>query len=453
MSAPFVGKKYFNIQPLNNVNSFSFTSGQSVIRFALPPMNNALLDKMIVNGKFHLDVDSAGTSYKVADIDADKLFSIDSVNALHNMISKVQISTRRGALDLQQNNLYDINSKVKVASFSSPVDLNYGKNSCMNIASTFTAGTMRRLTREAGRVGTDFSLELEMGILRDASQRIDLGKIGGVEILIYLNSNENLLFNLDNAEADLLNNNYRYSLQSVQMFGAYQMYNPSISNQFQQLVFKDVNLNQQVLNSSLDTNGYSPQVQSMDNLVIVCQPNTSARNNFETNAQQTNECIGQKSYKTSKNGMPFPMTFDVVNTTAKQDIVANNIADGQINGNPEAVYHLCVSQQNKYPPDHMCSNAKSEYDAYNDIAGFNSSGVASTNLATTNFLPIGISYQYGFDGYNTNMSTDLIQVQIESAVNTADANIDPTIRAQAQTVNNLTKYNAVLPYSNLMVSR
>ena len=151
--------------------------------------------------------------------------------------------------------------------------------------------------------------------------------------------------------------------------------------------------------------------------------------------------------------MPFPMTFDIENVTAKKDITSANLASGQINGNPEAVYHLCVSQQNKYPPDHMCSNAKSEYDAYNDIAGFNSSGVASTNLATTNFLPIGISYQYGFDGYNTNMSTDLIQVQIESAVNTADANIDPTIRAQAQTVNNLTKYNAVLPYSNLMVSR
>jgi hypothetical protein len=459
----FTSRQYYEIEPLNNVEFFGSTSSQSVCRFSLPPMGNRLLNEMLFCGDVVVeltDQDSFYTSDELTDARGTTLeIATDSVNAIHNFIEKVEISTRRGALLLEENNTYDLTAKVKNSSKSSEVDLNVGRDNNMNFTSQFNSGSMRRLTADLGAAPTDgstfgqpFAVELEMGLLKDADSRIALDKVGGLEVIIHLNTDANALFNLNMGNTNLIgtNENVRYQLRNLRIFGSYQVVNPASMGMFESVNFKEYSLNQQVLNSANDTNGFSPQVQSMDNIVVVAQPNSSARNNFDTDAQQTNNVVGLKDYKVSRNGVSFPYDFRITNTTALPDITPSTatIGDGTITGNPEQVFHLLISQQGSYPPYHILTSPRTESESLKERKQ-----AVATNFVSTNFMPIAISYQYGFSGYNTNMTTDLVQLNINSSIKTQDPFVDDAVRDQAQTLNNLYKYNASLNYSNLMVAK
>ena len=99
----FTGKRYFEIQPFNNVTDFAFSSGQNVIRFQIPPMNSALLNDVLFCGNLQVNTDAA-TPYDQGDIVADpatsKMIGVDSTNGIHSFIQRVEISTRRGAMML-----------------------------------------------------------------------------------------------------------------------------------------------------------------------------------------------------------------------------------------------------------------------------------------------------------------------------------------------------------------
>ena len=446
--AQFIGKKYFQIAPLNNVSSFSFTAGQDVIRFSIPSMQGALLDDVLLMGNLQIDLDENATPYTSAE-SADGVIGVDSVSAINSFISKVELSTRRGNMLIEQRNNYDLISKVRKAPFNSANDLNVGVSNCQELASSSVAGSALRLKRATGDInGSPFCFNLNVGFLSEAQEKIDLGLLGGLEIVIYLNSDKNALFNEDNSATNLLGAgayaNVRYTLRNVNLFGAYQMYSGSPPNN--QVNFKQTSNNLQVINSSNDVNGFSPQVQSMDHILVVAQPNSDSKNKFTTDAQQTNQLIGMKSYKVARNGMPFPMDFkSEVVTSLSGQLPANSSGDS-VSGNAEQVFHLCVASMGQYPGYHSCISAEAEAVANGDLE-------ANTNTITRNFLPVGISYQYGFSGFSTPMQSDLVQINLESSVLTSDQNVNTTVRDQPQTMNNLYKYNTVLNYKNLMVEK
>ncbi len=461
----FSGKSYFNIQPLNNVTTFSPVDGQDVIRFSIPPMANALLDDVVFSGNLQINTD-ANTAYNIdliLDNNNSQEIGCDSVIGIHNFISKCEISTRRGNIQLETRNNYDLISKTLASPYTSDKDLNYGLDANMNICSPAVRGSMRRLIRgptgdatiATTPEGSPFSVRFNVGMLTDAQQRIALDKIGGIEIIVSLASIQNALMNLDNTFTTLLGAgalaDARYTLRNVKLFGTYQMYNPSASSQFQGLNFKQINNNLQVLNSSNDVNGFTPMVQALDHIICVSQPNTSSKNNFQTNAVQCNEVIGQQSYRTSKSGMPFPMDYRIDNVTAIPNLPQTQpLGNNLTSGSAEASYHLCLGTNNKYPVYHSLISMDNEADTNSDLA-------VPKNEISTNFAPICVGYQYGFDGYSSNFMSDLVQIQINSAIKTGQfvggsANLN-SIRDQAQTFNNLFKFNSQLSYANLMVTK
>lgn len=461
----FSGKSYFNIQPLNNVSSFSPVDGQDVIRFSIPPMANALLDDVVFSGNLQINID-ANTVYNIDDIldnNNSEEIGVDSVIGIHNFISKCELSTRRGNIQLETRNNYDLISKTLSSPYTSSNDLNYGLDCNMNICSPVVRGSMRRLIRgpegdatiDTTPDGSPFSVRLNVGMLTDAQQKIALDKLGGLEIIISLASVQNALMNVDNTFTNLLGGgtlaDVRYTLRNVKLFGVYQMYNPSMGSQLTGLNFKQINNNLQVLNSSNDVNGFTPMVASLDHILCVSQPNTSSKNNFATNSVQCNEVIGQQNYRTSKSGMPFPMDYKIENTTAIPNLPTTQpLGDNLTSGSAEATYHLCLCTNNKYPVYHSLMTMDNEATTNEDLS-------VPKNEVSTNFAPIGVGYQYGFDGYSSNFMSDLVQIQITSAIKTTQfvggsANLND-IRGQAQTFNNLFKYNSQLNYANLMVSK
>tara|TARA_R100000388_G_scaffold74322_1_gene53835 strand:+ start:3011 stop:4381 length:1371 start_codon:yes stop_codon:yes gene_type:complete len=448
-----MGKRFFQIQPLNNITSYEFGSGQDVIRFLVPAQANTILDDVVFSGTLQLDT-AANTPYQKTDItDATgttKEFSMDSVAAAHSLFQKVEVFSRRGNLLLESNQFYDQTAKLKEASYHSASDLNVGIPNVMNIQSATSAGTMSRLTREATGDGVPVAFRFDLGMLSDAKQKVNLEAVGGLEIIVHLSSTKNALFNLNNANTVKLDDNASISLKNVELFGRYMMVNPSMAGRFNKLEFTEISNNLQIIQSSRDVVGYSPQVQELDNVIMVAQPNSDTRNNFESDGQATNQLVGQKKYKTAKNGIAFPYNWGFIETkTAAPDITATaDISTGYNLGNAEPTWHNCVAIQDEYPPYHSCISAEAQFLAEKDR-----NKTDKANFITRNLQPISVSYKYGFDDYSTNFQQDLLQIEVESSVKTSDPHIDTTIKNQTQTFNNFYKYHAELNYANLMVSK
>lgn len=449
-----LGKSYFNIKPANNVTFFSSYEGQDTIRFVIPAMPGMVLDDMVLSGNMQLNADDTNP-YEAADITnvkaSSKDFSFDSVVGIHSVLSKVEINSRRQNINLTQTHDYALQAKVKKCQNNSVTDLAVGSNQVMELAGQNANYCMRSLTRGGfGTDGTPFSMKLNCGLFNEADQKIALDKIGGIEIVLYLNTNKNTLFNVQTAGKDadaVLVADSHYTLSNLKLFGRYMSVSPQLEAQYNQVNFKDMLNNLQVLNSSNDVNGFSPQVSQMDNLVIVAQPNSSTKNNFNSNSVSVNEVVGQKQYRVSRDGMSYPVDFPIVNTTALPNITAGeDIGDRTISGNAEATFHNCLAAQNSYPPYHSCINPTNSANANQDIK-------MSSNVFNANYAPIAVNYQYGFIGYSTPFQNNLLQVQINSSIKTNDNHVDTTQRDQTQTMNNLTKFNASLNYASLMVSR
>ena len=447
-----MGRRYFQIQPLNNITEYQFSTGQDIIRFLIPAQPNTILDDVVFSATLQLDLN--GTAYQPTDItDAigtTKEFSMDSVCGGHSLFQKIEVFSRRGNLLLESNQFYDQTAKLKEASYHSASDLNVGIPNVMNIQSATSAGTMSRLTREATGDGVPVSFRLDLGMLSDAREKINLDKVGGLEVILHLSSTKNALFNLDNANTEKLDDNTTISLKNVELFGRYMMVNPAMSNRFSELNFTEVSNNLQILQSSRDVVGYSPQVAQLDNVIMVSQPNTSTRNDFSSDGQATNGLDGQKKYKTAKNGIAFPYNYGFIETkTAAPDISATaDISTGYNLGNAEPTWHNCVAIQNEYPPYHSCISSTAQYLAEKDR---NQS--VKSNYITRNLQPISVSYKYGFDDYSTNFAQDLLQIEVSSSVKTSDPHVDADTRNQTQTFNNFYKYHAKLNYADLMVEK
>ena len=451
-----MGKRFFQIQPLNNITSYEFGSGQDVIRFLVPAQPNTILDDVVFSATVQLDT-ATNTPYVKTDITdskgaagTTKEFSMDSVAAAHSLFQKVEVFSRRGNLLLESNQFYDQTAKLKEASYHSASDLNVGIPNVMNIQSATSAGTMSRLTREGTGDGVPVAFRFDLGMLSDAKQKVNLEAVGGVEIIVHLSSTKNSLFNLDNANQNKLDDNATISLKNVELFGRYMMVNPAMAGRFNKLEFTEISNNLQIIQASRDVVGYSPQVQQLDNVIMVAQPNSDTRNNFESDGQATNQLVGQKKYKTAKNGIAFPYNWGFIETkTAAPDITATaDISTGYNLGNAEPTWHNCVAIQDEYPPYHSCISAKAQYLAEKDRNKTNKANYISRNLQ-----PISVSYKYGFDDYSTNFQQDLLQVEVESSVKTSDPHVDATVKNQTQTFNNFYKYHAELNYANLMVSK
>lgn len=451
-----MGKRFFQIQPLNNITSYEFGSGQDVIRFLVPAQNNTILDDVVFSANINFNT-TGTTEYKVGDITdskgaagTTKEFSMDSVTGAHALFQKIEVFSRRGNLLLESNQFYDQTAKLKEASYHSGADLNVGIPNVMNIQSSTSAGTMTRLTREATGDGVPVAFRLDLGLLSDARQKINLEAVGGLEVILHLSSTKNSLFNLDNANQNKLDDNASISLTNVELFGTYMMVNDAMASMFNKVDFTEISNNLQIVQASRDVIGYSPQVKELDNVLMVAQPNNDTRNNFESDGQATNQLVGQKKYKTAKNGLAFPYNWGFVETvTAAPNINATaDISTGYNLGNAEPTFHNCVAIQNEYPPYHSCISAEAQY-----LSELDRNKTSKSNFTTRNLQPISVSYKYGFDGYSTDFSQDLLQVEVESSVKTNDPHTDATVRGQTQTFNNFYKYHASLNYSDLMVSR
>jgi hypothetical protein len=446
-----LSRSYFELQPINNVNEFTFDAGQDVINFIVPSVNNAMLDSLQLCGTLQLNLDSA-SSYLASDIvigdsSTSKEIGIDNVIGIHGCISKIEINSRRANTSLEQQLNYDIVAKVDKASTMNEVDASVGENDNMNAGSGIVRGSMNKLTRTAlADDGVPFCVPLNVGILSKASTKIALQKVGGFQVSIFLNSTKQFLFNLDNNYTELLGSNNTYTLKNLKLFGRYQFVPDNVYNQAVQLPFKQVSNSLQIVQSSNDTILNTPMVSALDNVVCVAMPNNTTRNNYEKCGTQLNEIIGKRAYKVGRNGLQYPYDFKIENTESTGSKLSTTGDNSVQAGSAESVLHQCIALNGSYPPYHTMAGPENEVEANEDLYD-------DTNVNVNNLRTIALSYQYGFKGFTTNFQSDQIDLQIESAVKTTNAALPQAPITQTQTLNSLNKYNTVLNYSTLQIAK
>ena len=66
-----LSRSYFELQPINNVNEYSFDAGQDVINFIVPSVANAMLDSLQLSGTLQVNLDSS-SPYLASDIDINQ---------------------------------------------------------------------------------------------------------------------------------------------------------------------------------------------------------------------------------------------------------------------------------------------------------------------------------------------------------------------------------------------
>ena len=445
-----LSRAYFELQPINNVSEFSFDGGQDVINFIVPSVNNAMLDSLQLCGTLQVNINE-NTPYLASAITGDPTTStdigVDNMIGVHALISKVEVNSRRANTSLEQQQNYDIVAKVDKASKMNDIDAGVGENDNMNFGSSIVKGSMVKLTRaNLADDGVPFCVPINVGMLNKAVSKVALEKVGGFQVSIFLNSTKQFLFNVDNGNTVLLDGDNTYNLKNMKLFGRYQFVPDNVYNKATNIAFKQVSNSLQIVQSSNDTVVNSPMVSALDNVVCVAMPNNTTRNNFAKCGTQLNEIIGQKAYKVGRNGLQYPYDFKIENVESTSSKLATTSEDSVQAGSAEAVLHQCIALNGSYPPYHTCASPLNEVEANEGLYD-------NTNYNVNNLRTIALSYQYGFRGFSTNFQTDQIDLQIESAVKTTNAQLPQDPLDQTQTLNCLNKYNSVLDYASLQVAK
>ena len=465
-------KRYFEIVPNNNIDNFTPDDGVDIINFIIPPVQGAILPTtdLVMTGNLQVFTNhTVGAEARYLTGDTSRV-SIDNIAGIHGCISRVDITSRQGNVLMEQRQNYSLVSKWKRGVMSNE-DFRVGRYNVQQLSSSTAMGSRGFLmSATTARDGTPFTVQLNTGILMDNVQQINLPASGGIELKIHLESTNQFLMNLDNSmvAGSKLTTDWSYRLTNVKLFGRYNYVQPALLNSLSGISFKAITNNMNTIQSSRDTMSFSPQVNSLDKILYIYQPNEDTRNNSTTNGLSTNQLIGLNNYAVSNNGVKFPYDYDItINPSLQNNATAvvgeglslNTVADDAYRqvGDAEVLYHWIVGMNGSYPPVHSMVNGRNYENSLADIYGSYATVAAQpnprTNLWGNNIQGVGTSYQYGFEGYSTPMPNNLVQLETTSQVKTSDAVVPAVIRNQVQTENAFIVYNAQLSYAGMNVAK
>ena len=128
-------RKYFEIVPVNNITTFSVNSGVDQISFLIPAVQGATLNTrdLVFSGNLLINKDD-GSAFAPAEYDTIGC-AMDTVNGVHNMISRVDITSMgSGNALIEQRRNYALINKYRRGTLSEN-DLVNGKYNNQHLCS------------------------------------------------------------------------------------------------------------------------------------------------------------------------------------------------------------------------------------------------------------------------------------------------------------------------------
>lgn len=332
-----LSKMNFMIKPSNNpMEGFSHSKGTPVVQISIPAQNLLLeTSSLHLTGRIQLNdktgtlitVDGATSAVSTDDDGTEQMptpvsLNLSNFGGVHNCIDKIVVKSKKSSVELVNDSNYgQFTATRECFSFNkedylrTPLtrSLSSGNNCDLvnrRLISTYSSGANPR-----DRQGQEFSLKLNIPFL--GTQPIHLGPdfCGGLVMTLYLSPDSNVFFNRfrNNLFNDGVNDNTGsyYVLTDLMLCGRYlvpseqdlKAYNPNIQYNGK------VNLINDVV-SSVNSNGYTPQVQFAKSIINQFQRG-DAINNYSINANNFPQLVGLEKVVQSKNGMRFPYQFAV----------------------------------------------------------------------------------------------------------------------------------------------
>lgn len=333
-----LGKSQFLIKPSNNTtDGFSHNKGNPVIKFSIPEQNLLLetttlrlmgrvqfydsADTLISEAGSQDDMSVNGGGGASVGLKTPVALNLSNLGGLHNVVDKVVIKSKKSSVELVNDSNYAQFTAVREGfSFNksdylrSPLNRHLSTGNNCNLLNRKVVNSYNDATAPE-RVGQDFSFKLNIPFL--SRQPIHLGPefVGGLMITIYLAPDSNVFFNrfrhndFNNAQNDKKGSYYK--LKNLRLTGRYVVPDANdLKNYQQQVITKNrVNLINDVV-SSVNSNGYTPQVQFVRSMVNQFQKG-DAINNFNLNSNNFPQVVGLEQVVQSKNNVRFPYEFPV----------------------------------------------------------------------------------------------------------------------------------------------
>lgn len=332
-----LSKMNFMIKPSNNTtDGFSHSKGNPVVQISVPAQNLLLeTSSLHLNGRIVeydkdgslINMDGSIPTLSNADdgtqeMDAPVSLNLSNFGGVHNCIDKIVIKSKKSSVELVNDSNYgQFTATRECFSFNkedylrTPLTRSLSSGNNCNLVNRRIVNTYKSATNIRERIGQEFSLKLNIPFL--GTQPIHLGPefCGGLVITLYLSPDANVFFNrfrntnFDGGIND--NTGAYYVLTDLMLCGRYlvpspqdlKAYNPNIQYNGK------VNLINDVV-SSVNSNGYTPQVQYAKSIINQFQRG-DAINNYSINANNFPQLVGLEKVVQSKNGMRFPYQYAV----------------------------------------------------------------------------------------------------------------------------------------------
>jgi hypothetical protein len=447
-----LGKRTFLINPLNNnVDGFSHKNGNPVVKFSIPAQNLLLESTTLrLSGKLQIknqngvliDADGYTASYNQ---DADDVaqsaqcaINLSNFGGVHNCIDKIVITSKKTKVELVNESNY-----AQYTSLRQGVSANKEEYLRLNLSRSMSSGNNcdlvnRRIvpsanatfTTDTEQLGQNFSVKLNIPMIQLYPLHLGNDFLGGLEITLYLApdaavfcSRNRHLGSTHTASNDPTGASY--NLKELKLNGRYIIPDENdLKNYNPELVYSDkVNLINDV-HSSVNSSGYTPQVQFVQGVVNQFQRGDVV-NNYTLNQNNSPQVIGLKRVVQSKNNLRFPYDFPVEVVPNFEDTTPANLHFKSLSmGDSEVRVHHLRALTGRTRPTHTSADLNA---TEADMASQYTTASANVSVDTgfnlnCDLTGVGADYSFGI-GLTQNYVNQDYAVELNSGVNTGNSNL------------------------------
>jgi len=500
-----VSKQYFSISPINNIpiscdtatetysNGFRH-QGNPTIKFSIPSSERLLeVSSLHLSGQFLTLFNNVASTSKtnINDNNGGNLIQpsnalISAYGGVQNCLDKVVIQSKKSNTELSNQTNYALYTSLKQSHTNNKDDYlqvplmktlaggENGKFTSRRMNLTPASNALNLANSGGGNnknVGQHFSLSLDVPMLK--SQDLHLGQnfCNGLMITIHLNTSSAVFGqryrdqntgtgNQPNANISFIS----YVLKNLKLEGRYIVPLPQELKAYNanMLINDRLNLINDI-QSSNDSNNYSPNLNMVESFVNVALDEDQQNNlTFEQNNWRLP--VGLKQATQSKDNLRFPYDFPVPVVPNFESAIDNGSAGVSLNipamSNP---YHAHGDAELRMMFNKALLGKESHHSSANvDLTNNNliqdyqergavalSSGVGDQGFPDC--LGLGADYTYGLANSQSYSNSDY-NLNTESGVNTANANLPASRSSKNEVLQTYTKFKSQLNLNSLVKS-
>lgn len=389
---------------------------------------------------------------------AETALNIPNWGGVKNMVDKVIIQSKKSLIELTSainyggfvsisecytNNKVDYLNAPLCRGLASGPNADLVNRRMLGAAKAGTGGTFGfgSLSSSNDReVGQHFSIPIQVDLLNIQDLFLDDSYLGGLLITLHLTPDAQLFSNRFGAN-DTANqpnadqSGVNYVLKNIKLEGRYILPTPQEISAYPKVLPLNSRLNLiNDIQSSINSNSYTPQLQMVKSMVNVFLDNQQT-NSFSANMNNFRLVPGLKGIQVAKNGLRFPQNYKVELKPNALDTVVVNANGGGTSWVPaslqfiRAAYNDC--EVRKYfdravlggsEPYHSSATMKVSNDSlvedYHDLtAAPPAAGVGQRNNCKADCVGVGTDFTLGV-GIIQNFVNQDYNLTLESGVNT-----------------------------------